>query len=141
MLTEIIQSLGNNSIIMILGVSIMLDIILGTLRSIKEKKINSTIGINGAIRKSAMFICIIFFMCIDCIIRINLLFMIPEQYIQILGFEELGLCEFFSIIFILHECLSILKNMILCNLPVPKIIKEKISYFLENMTKETETKI
>ncbi len=140
MLNDVIESLAHDSIVTVLIVSMMLDTVLGILSAIKERKFNSTIGINGVIRKVAMFVCVSFLMCIDCIIHIDLLFMVPSEYITVLGFEELGLCEFFSLIFILCESVSILKNMIRCNLPIPPKIKKFVEGLLDNMTSELNEK-
>lgn len=73
---------------------------------------------------------------INVIVHINVLCMIPEQYIQVLGISKLGVCEFFSLLFILYELVSILKNMTLCGLPVPTKIKIWIQKFLDDMTEE-----
>ena len=35
-----------------------------------------------------------------------------------LGVQKLGMCEFFCLLFTACECLSVLKNMVLCGLPV-----------------------
>lgn len=67
---------------------------------------------------------------------INMLGMVPEKYIQIMGIQKLGICEFFCLLFILYEAVSILKNMTLCGLPVPARIKKWIQKFLEDMTEE-----
>ena len=66
--------------------------------------------------------------------------MIPNEYIELFGFQELGLCEFFSLVFMLYESISILKNMVCCNLPVPQRIKNKIEEFLKNITTELDNK-
>ena len=75
-------------------------------------------------------------MAIDVIMHINIVGMIPEQYIQVIGIQKLGICEFFCLLFILYEAVSILKNMTLCGLPVPKKIKKWVQKFLEDMTEE-----
>ena len=75
-------------------------------------------------------------MSIDVIMHINMLSFVPEKYIQLLGIEKLGICEFFCLLFILYEAVSILKNMTLCGLPVPTRIKNFIQKFLEDMTEE-----
>ena len=75
-------------------------------------------------------------MSIDVIMNINVLSFVPEQYVQILGINKMGICEFFSLLFILYEAVSILKNMTLCGLPVPTRIKNFIQKFLEDMTEE-----
>ena len=66
---EYISSLINHSEIKVLLIVIMLDTILGILRAIREKSINSTIGIDGIIRKVAMIFCIIFLSLIDYIVN------------------------------------------------------------------------
>ena len=75
-------------------------------------------------------------MATDVIMHINMLGMVPEKYIQIMGIQKLGICEFFCLLFILYEAVSILKNMTLCGLPVPARIKKWIQKFLEDMTEE-----
>ena len=44
----------NNIIFYLLVTAILLDIFLGSLQALKEKKWNSTVGINGILRKTAM---------------------------------------------------------------------------------------
>ena len=94
------------------------------------------VGIDGAIRKAAMLFSVCLLMSIDVIMNINVLSFVPEQYVQILGINKMGICEFFSLLFILYEAVSILKNMTLCGLPVPTRIKNFIQKFLEDMTEE-----
>lgn len=136
MMERIATLLASNSFVKILLIAIALDTVLGVLRAIKEHKFNSCVGIDGAIRKASMLLSVAFLMCIDVIMRINILSMIPEQYIQILGIQKLGICEFFSLLFILYEAVSVLKNMTLCGLPVPNKIKRWIQKFLDDMTEE-----
>ena len=106
------------------------------LRAIKEHKFNSCVGIDGAIRKTAMLLSVGLLMLVDIIMHVNILFMIPEQYIKLLGIQKLGVCEFFCLLFVLYEAVSILKNMTLCGLPVPERIKKWIQKFLSDMTDE-----
>ena len=49
----------------LLLIFIVFDIIFGILRAIKEKEINSTIGIDGMIRKVGMIISTIFLFLVD----------------------------------------------------------------------------
>lgn len=128
--------LYSNSFFKILLLAVTLDTILGVLRSIKEHKFNSCVGIDGAIRKAAMVLSVLLLMATDVIMHINILFMVPEQYIKILGIDKLGVCEFFCLLFILYELVSILKNMTLCGLPVPSKAKKWVQKFLEDMTEE-----
>ena len=125
-------SLFNNDGMKVLVVVIVLDLILGILRAIREKSINSCIGIDGMIRKVGMLIVIVFLTIIDAIIDLNLIGFIPEQLRETLKFNEVGISSLFNIIFIIFEILSIFKNMILCKLPIPKKLQE----YLENVMKE-----
>lgn len=133
---KIILLLANDSFFRILLIAVFMDTVLGVLRAIKEHKFNSCVGIDGAIRKVAMLVSVGLLMAIDVIIHINVLFMVPEKYLQIIGVEKMGMCEFFCLLFILYETVSILKNMTLCGLPVPMKIKAFIQKFLEDMTEE-----
>lgn len=133
---KIITLLSSNSFVKILLIAVALDTILGVLRAIKEHKFNSCVGIDGAIRKAGMLLSVGFLMATDVIMHINVLSMVPEEYVQILGIDKMGICEFFSLLFILYELVSILKNMTLCGLPVPTKIKKWIQKFLDDMTEE-----
>lgn len=136
MMDKIITLLSSNSFVKILLIAVALDTILGLLRAIKEHKFNSCVGIDGAIRKAGMLLSVCFLMATDVIMHINVLSMVPEEYVQILGIDKMGICEFFSLLFILYELVSILKNMTLCGLPVPTKIKKWIQKFLDDMTEE-----
>lgn len=136
MMDKIITLLSSNSFVKILLIAVALDTILGVLRAIKEHKFNSCVGIDGAIRKAGMLLSVYFLMATDVIMHINVLSMVPEAYVQLLGIDKMGICEFFSLLFILYELVSILKNMTLCGLPVPTKIKRWIQKFLDDMTEE-----
>lgn len=136
MMDRIITLLSSNSFVKILLIAVALDTILGVLRAIKEHKFNSCVGIDGAIRKAGMLLSVCFLMATDVIMHINVLSMVPEEYVQLLGIDKMGICEFFSLLFILYELVSILKNMTLCGLPVPTKIKRWIQKFLDDMTEE-----
>lgn len=138
---KIITLLSSNSFVKILLIAVALDTILGVLRAIKEHKFNSCVGIDGAIRKAGMLLSVCFLMATDVIMHINVLSMVPEEYVQLLGIDKMGICEFFSLLFILYELVSILKNMTLCGLPVPTKIKRWIQKFLDDMTEELPEKV
>lgn len=127
----------NNIIFYLLITTILLDVFLGSLRALKEKKWNSTVGINGILRKTAMIGSSIFLIIIDSILKIDLLFFIPKEITNILKLNEVGIFELFGIMFILYEITSILKNMVKCGLPIPKRIKITIEKLLNNLTSET----
>ena len=127
-----LYSLINNDGVKLLIIVIVLDTIFGILRAIKEKSLNSCIGIDGIIRKTGMLISIIFLALIDSIVNIDLIGFIPENVKNVLQFGKVGISDIFNLLFIIFEILSIFKNMILCKLPIPKKLQE----FLENAMKE-----
>ena len=111
------------------------DTVFGVLRAIKEKKFNSCAGIDGAIRKVGMLISLVFMLAIDVLIKINLIGFIPEQARTYLGLDTVGVAEFFALLYIAYEVVSIFKNMALCGLPVKKVW-EKVREFLAKYTDE-----
>lgn len=129
---EYLQNLINNDGFKILIIVVVLDTIFGILRAIKEKKVNSAIGIDGIIRKIGILIAISFLSIIDSIVHVDLIGFIPENVKQVLNFSNVGISDLFNVLFIIFEILSVFKNMILCNLPIPKRLQE----FLENAMKE-----
>ena len=141
MLNELILFIGKHSFFIILLYAVLMDTILGVLRAIKERKFNSCVGIDGAIRKVAMLFSVMFLMVIDSMVQINFLFMIPEEYLQYIGIERLGICEVFCVLYILYEAVSILKNMSLCGLPIPAKAKQFLVNFLDDMTEELPEKV
>ena len=135
---EFINQIINNQFILIFGVITFLDIFLGSIRALKERKWNSTVGINGALRKVAMIGSLIFLLVVDNLLNINFLGFVPKEIASY--FPEIGLAGVFGVLFILYEFTSVLKNMVLCGLPVPKKLKGKVSSILNDFTTELEGK-
>lgn len=133
-------SLFNNDGMKVLVVVIVLDLILGVLRAIREKNVNSCIGIDGMIRKVGMLIVIVFLTIIDAIIDLNLIGFIPEQLRETLNFNEVGISSLFNVLFVIFEILSIFKNMILCKLPIPKKLQEYLEKIMKEFTGEIKEK-
>ena len=132
-----LQNLVNNNSFKILIIVIALDTIFGILRAIREKEVNSCIGIDGIIRKVGMLIAIVFLYLIDTIIIIDLIGFIPTDLKNILHFSKVGISELFNVLFVIFEILSIFKNAILCKLPIPK----KLQVYLEKVMKEFTSEI
>ena len=126
----------NNIIFYLLVVVILLDVFLGSIRALKDKSWNSTVGINGILRKTAMIGSSVFLIVVDNILGIDLLFFVPDEILNFLCISSVGIFELFGIMFILYESSSILKNMVLCGLPIPLKIKKTIEKFLSDMTNE-----
>lgn len=137
---EFINSFLNNDALKILMIVIVMDLIFGVLRAIREKQVNSAIGIDGMIRKTGMLLTIIFLCLIDKITKINLIGFIPEDVRNFLHLGEVGTNQLFSILFIVFEILSIFKNMILCKLPIPKKLQKSLEKIMKEFTSEIEEK-
>lgn len=125
-----------NKTLKVLIVVIILDIIFGVLRAFKEKSTNSTIGINGMIRKSGMLISSIFLYLIDAILDLNFIGFLPDDLLSYIGLNTCGIGTLFGILYILFEFLSILKNMTLCELPIPKKLQDLLLKITQEMTQE-----
>lgn len=137
---EFLKNLLNAEGFRILIVVIVLDTIFGILRAIKEKKINSAIGIDGIIRKVGMLIAIFFLSVIDNIISVDLIGFIPEEIKETLHFSKVGIADLFNLLFVVFETLSIFKNMILCKLPIPKRLQQFFEKIMKQFTGELDNK-
>lgn len=111
---------AHDKLIQLVIIAIITDTVFGMLRAIKDHDFNSCFGINGAIRKCAMILSIILLVIIDYITQFNLIGFLPEEVRRFFG-ESIGISEFFEILFLTYEVVSILKNMVLCGLPVKKV--------------------
>lgn len=134
---QFFNELLNSKSTKILIIVIALDTIFGILRALREKELNSCIGIDGLIRKTGMLITIFFLSMIDYIVDLNLIGFIPVDLRSMLNLKDVGISNLFNLLFICFEALSIFKNMILCKLPIPK----KLQTYLENIMKEFTTEI
>ncbi|MDY5929015.1 MAG: phage holin family protein [Candidatus Onthovivens sp.] len=134
---EYYEIMVHNKGVQLLTIFIVLDVIFGVLRAIRERKLNSTIGIDGIIRKVGMIITISVSILVDMIVRVDLIAFIPENVKDVLGLSKIGVSMIFNILYIIFEILSIFKNMYRCKLPLPK----KLKVFLEKMLKEFTSEI
>ncbi len=123
-------------IVKIVALAIMGDTVFGVLRSLKEHGFNSSFGIDGGIRKVGMIVAMIMLYVADLVIHINLAGFLPKEWLEAISLTKVGMTEFFGILFIAYEIISILKNMILIGLPIPAKLKDKIENFLYTMTDE-----
>ena len=87
---DLMLQFSNNIFIEILMLAICADTLLGVLRAIKFRQFNSSVGIDGAIRKVAMVVSVGILMLADLLIHVNLLAFIPEEYVHDLGVQKLG---------------------------------------------------
>ena len=119
---KIILTLANNKIIQLVVISVVMDTIFGIIRAVKEHRFNSCFGIDGAIRKISMIVSIVLLGIVDVLIHINLIGFLPGEVKAWMSanmdISSIGIAEFFGVLYLLYETVSILKNMALCGLPV-----------------------
>lgn len=138
----LLNYLQNHKMLAIVAMAIIFDTFLGVMLSSKEKKPNSAIGINGMIRKASMIACLLFLVVFDFLIKLDLIGWLPNQILDVfktLGINSVGISDFFALLFIAFELLSILKNWALIGLPMFKGVNEKVTGFLETFTDEMPT--
>lgn len=133
---EFLKMLYNNQNIKALIIFIVFDVIFGVLRALKEKKINSCIGIDGIIRKVGMILTIIICIVIDKMINIDLIAFVPVEVKNYINIDKVGVAFLFNILYIVFEMLSVFKNMIKCKLPLPKKLKSLLEKILKEFTSE-----
>lgn len=135
-----VATLSSNRFVDLILIDVMLDTVLGLLRAIKEHQFNSCFGIDGAIRKIAMVISVVILAVVDRLLGFNMLPFVSEDILKHIGITKLGICEFFSLLYIIYESISILKNLCLCGVPIPKKIRNVLEQWLNTMTAELDGK-
>lgn len=138
-IAEIYSHATHNTLLILVVVAVVFDTCFGIIRAIKERQFNSNFGIDGALRKIAMLLSLVFLVFVDALIQIDLIGFLPAEVksfvCSLLGIEKIGTAEFFSLLYLAYEIVSILKNMVLCGLPV-KRIWETVRKFLGKYTTE-----
>lgn len=133
----LVDTLAHNTIIQLVVIAVVMDTLFGAGRALKQHKFNSSVGIDGAIRKISMLVSLVFLAVIDSLVHINLIGFIPEEARAYFpqSINTIGLAEFFGLLYLCYEVVSILKNMALCGLPVKKLW-EAVRKFLGKYTEE-----
>ena len=134
-ITELLALAWGSPIIKLVILAVVMDTCFGCIRAIKEHEFNSCFGIDGAIRKISMVASLAFLLILDRIVHLNLIGFIPEAIRSYLPVNAIGVAEFFGLLYIAYELVSILKNMTLCGLPV-KRLWETVKKFLTQYTDE-----
>lgn len=133
----LVDTLAHNTIIQLVVIAVVMDTLFGAGRALKQHKFNSSVGIDGTIRKISMLVSLVFLAVIDRLVHINLIGFIPEEARAYFpqSISTIGLAEFFGLLYLCYEVVSILKNMALCGLPVKKLW-EAVRKFLGKYTEE-----
>jgi toxin secretion/phage lysis holin len=130
----------HDDIFRLLLVLVIADLIFGGFRAIREKRFNSTTGIDGVIRKSAMLVAMVFFGLVDLTLKWNFIGMIPDKILAVLPVQNVGSMALIGIYLCMYEALSVLKNMSLSGLPLQPVWK-RLSSWLEKNTDEISKEV
>ena len=130
------EILVQNKVIQVLVVFIVLDVIFGILRSFKQHKTNSTIGIDGIVRKVAMMFTIACCVVLDYIVEIDLIGFIPQEAKEVMHMRRIGTSVLFAFLYCIFELLSIFKNMMKLGVPLPVKLKKYLEKLLKEFTSE-----
>ncbi len=138
------QALAQNLFVRLVLLCVVADTLFGCLRAVRYRCWNSSVGIDGGIRKATMVLSVLFLALADQLVGVNLMGSLPEGVTTALGamgITSLGLAEFFSLVYILYEASSILKNLLLCGVPAPAGLKDKLAAWLDQLTDESSVSI
>ena len=91
---------------------------MAVFEQLKRGNLIAALGLMGAIRKISMLVSVAFLLILDRIVGLNLIGFIPAAARAYLPANHIGVAEFFALLYIAYEVVSILKNMTLCGLPV-----------------------
>ncbi len=86
--------------------AIAMDTFLGCLRAAKFHKWNSSVGIDGGIRKAGMPVSVFFLVLVDMLLHFNALGLCGSEMQGALaraGITNLGVAEFFCIVYVMYE--------------------------------------
>lgn len=136
MLANVLTEFQSSVMVQAVFLFIVGDVLLGVLRACGEKNINSSIGIDGIIRKVEIITVLMIAFFADIIFNFNLISFVPDGILEIVNIREIGLAEIFGVLFLAFESLSILKNLERSNIPIPKKIRAALEKILNEFTKE-----
>ena len=132
-----------NILFQLVVIMIVMDVVFGSLRAAKERSFNSSVGIHGGIRKIGMLISLVCLVFVDILCPVNLVGFLPETLREYIHMQDITVMEFFALLYIVYEVLSVLKNMTLSGLPVKKVwltvkdfLKKNTGEFIEIEDKE-----
>lgn len=136
---EYFFTLAGNRVVQTVALMVAADTVFGILRAAKQGKFNSSLGLDGAVRKITMLLSLVFLDLLDRLVAIDLSGFVPREVLAALGLAKLGTAEFFALLFIAYEAVSVLKNMALCGLPVKKvrgIFEDYLRKYTDELPKE-----
>lgn len=116
-------------ILMIIAILVMVDFITGYVKAYHQCELNSSVGLDGVIRKAMILFSMVVFMLLDGILQFNLISCLPQVALEVMReyeFDKIGLSELLGIGIALQEGTSILENLHELGVPIPKCLAHRI---------------
>lgn len=129
-----IQNAMFDKLIHLVVIVIIADAVFGTIRALKEGKFNSCFGITGVIRKTGILFALFFMVLVDGLLQFNFIGFLPLDIRALLGVDVIGMADFFAILFLMYELMSLIKNMDLCGIYIPKKVKRVLNKVSTELT-------
>lgn len=112
---------------------------IGYVKAYLKCQLNSSVGLDGLIRKAMILFSMLLFALLDEILCFNLLNQFPNELFNRFsksGLEKIGLMKVLGIGVILQEGTSILENLHELGLPIPSFLAKRIKGIKEVFYKE-----
>lgn len=113
-----------------LALLITFDYVTGYTDAFLRKKVDSTVGIDGLIRKGSIIFAAIAFIAFDAITGFDVMAILPneiKEYTSMFGVAQFGLAEILIIGFCLNELTSVFENLNKLGIPLPKFITKRLN--------------
>ncbi len=139
-----VQAVTHNLFLILVLICVAADTLFGCLRAVRYRCWNSSIGIDGGIRKVTMVLSVVILALVDQLVGLDVISWLPEDVagaLSTVGINALGLAEFFAIVYILYEASSILKNLLLCGVPLWSGLQDKLAKWVDDMTDESSVSV
>ena len=102
---NLIIFLAGSRIIKLVAWAVVADTIFGVSRALRERRLNSCFGIDGAIRKISMLVSIICLAVVDMVLEVNLIGFLPDKVRTYFpqAISTICMAEFFGLLYIAYR--------------------------------------
>ena len=116
-------------ILMIVVLLVIVDFFTGYVKAYLKCQLNSSVGLDGLIRKAMILFSMLVFKLLDEMLGFNLLNLLPSEgmlFFCEMGVENVGLMEILGGGVVLQEGTSILENLHELGVPIPTVLARRI---------------
>ena len=95
-LKPVFEVMRGNALFQLVIIMIVMDVIFGSLRAAKDRAFNSSVGIDGGIRKVGMLLSLVCLVFVDILCPVNLIGFVPETIRSYIHLQDITVMEFFA---------------------------------------------